>query len=181
MPTTFGHADPHDYELLERAARRFNPDLVVCGAKVGLLFADNPDSPPLVRSGDRCAAIVSVVPLVQRQFNKYDALVRIDRDIWDALPDRSQEALLAHELCHLVVARESRRPSLFDGDTVSAAGNWWKTDDLGRPVLKTRAGDWCSSDGFKAVADHYGPYALELRALDRAQALALAPTPLDAE
>ncbi len=68
-------------------------------------------------------------------------------------------ALIDHELSHL-------------GPCIDGKTGLPKHDDLGRPKLKTRLGDWNAGDGFKEVVARHGDYAAEFENLSRAMTAA---------
>jgi hypothetical protein len=146
----------------------WNKPLADAGVKVGVLFATNTDDGPALKHGGHgAAALVSIVPLVQRMYVTHDALIRIDSVIWGQLDDRSQEALLVHELLHLELQRQP------DTWTPSSADEpWWRLDDLGRPMLKLIEADYYLGDGFAAVIAKYGASSLEWKNLTVVHAIA---------
>ena len=162
--TTYSHPDDRVLALAHALMATWNPDAHEAHVRVGVLFAsDSEGGPALKHGGYPAAAIVSVVPLVQRMYAPHDALIRVSAQAWEGLSEDGQSALLAHELRHLAV---ERRPASVPGQA------WWKTDDLGRPRLRLVPGDWHGGDGFAAVVAHYGEAALELKNLHRARAVA---------
>lgn len=164
MSITFSLADPDIYRIIDRLLPAWNPELDEVGGKVAVLFVESEDGEPALKNGGYpAAAIVSIVPLVQRMFVRHDALIRIDHRAWCELPDRCREALLAHELLHLEVVKDL---------DPSPGAPWWKTDDIGRPKLKIRPADWNGGDGWKSIVEHYGQEAIEMRNLNTVRAVA---------
>jgi hypothetical protein len=169
MPTTFSMADADVVNLIARVMARRYPRLHDAGVKVGTLLARNPDGPPIKSGGYEVLATIKPVPLKDRLTKGYDAELLIDGGEYERLRSRQQEALIAHELAHIdtVDLTPAELKAREGDDSVT-----WKTDDLGRPKLKSVPGDWIAGDGFKAVVAEYGTDAIEYEMLARCKARA---------
>jgi hypothetical protein len=169
MPTTYTMADTDVTNLLLRVMARRCPRLHDAGVKVGVLMARNPDGPPLKRGGYEVLAMIKPVPLKDRLTKGYDAELVIDGGEYERLRGRQQEALLAHQLAHIdtIDLTPAEMRAREQDETVT-----WKTDDLGRPKLKSVPGDWQAGDGFKQVVAEYGSDAIEYENIARCRAKA---------
>ncbi len=135
-------------DVLGRVGRimgRYHGHLVDVEVTVGVLMSHT----PVKLHGYPCAATVKIVGLEQRVLGVEDALLEIDARAWADLTDESRDALIDHELHHLVPQFDK------DGDL--------KSDDHGRPVLKMRLHTW-QLGGFDVIAGRHGPAALEVQA-----------------
>ncbi len=169
MPTTFALADTDVVNLLLRVMARRYPRLHDAGLRVGVLMARNPDGPPIKSGGYEVLAHIKPVPLKDRLTKGYDAELLIDWSEYERLRGRQQEALLAHALARLdtVDLTPAEMRAREEDESVT-----WKTDDLGRPKLKSVPGDWQAGDGFKQVVAEYGSDAIEFELLARCKAKA---------
>jgi hypothetical protein len=163
--TTYQMAESDVTEMLQNVMVAFHPELVEADTKVGCLMAENPDGDPVKHGGYPALAAIKVVTLRDRVSKGYDAEMVIDRHEWDQMTDEHREALLDHELSHLVRVPNTK-DEREDGELD------WKVDDLGRPKLKLRPGDWSAGDGFKAVVARHGRFAAEYLNIQKAKAMA---------
>ena len=154
MPTTWHLCSNLDepVTLAAHLMRRFHQDLADADVRVLILFAANPDTPPLKKGGYPAAALVRVLALKWRVVTGYDALVELDQAVWDAAERDRRAAIIDHELSHLeLVVAENE-----EGKVVPVR------DDANRPKLKLRDGDWFVGDGFVEVIERHGEAALEV-------------------
>lgn len=165
MPTTYTVADEAVLGVLDEVMRANHPALTEAGVMVGVLMAENPDGDAVKHAGYPALACVKVVPLRDRVTKGYDAEMIIDLHAWEVMDDRHRAAVIDHELAHL-----ARVPSPVKDLREGALA--WKTDDLGRPRLKTRKGDWMTGDGFIEVVKRHGAFAAEYLSIGRAKAMA---------
>lgn len=128
MPITYQLADGPVNKLVETIIARREPDLKEAGVTVQVLFAyGDGDAPPIKVGGYACAAKIKINSRAQRVAGLPDATITVDGDQWKDWTERRQEAVLAHQLHHLLVVR-------FDDGMI-------KEDDAGRPKLKMRLHD----------------------------------------
>ena len=167
MPTTYSLAPDDVRALVRETMRAHHPDLAEAGVAFGILFAENPDGDPVKAHGYPALACVRVVPLRDRLTKGYDVELLIDLHAWDGLRPEHRAAVVDHELTH--VRRVPNSPK-----AVAAGELPWKTDDLGRPRVKLRKGDWAVGDGFEEVTARHGEFAAEFLNVQRALALARA-------
>lgn len=125
--------------------------LVERGVRVDYLFAfgDRDETTGelknygLKRAGIRALGVCKVVSLKDRTKGMGDAEITLDGDYWNEIDKKDQEAILDHELHHIVV-------SMADNDA------------LGRPKLKLRKHDF-EVGWFKVIADRHGVNSVERR------------------
>lgn len=170
MPTIFGLPDPEDTDLLTRARDAWHPDLRVNGVRVQMIFAETEDGSPAVKHhGYPALATVRVVPLKDRITKGYDAEMLVDRAFWNLAGERGRLALIDHELSHIEVKKREEKPPKGTrrkpGEPVPLVVC---LDDLGRPKLKLKKGDWNPGDGFGDVVARHGDAASEFEDLRRA-------------
>lgn len=133
--------------LLERIKKQHHRRLVDADVTIGLLSAHapvdddgDPKGPALKLHGVQCAATVRIVSHKDRVAGLPDAIVTIDGDRWEEFGALKQEAIIDHELAHL----------LPTGDT----------DDCGRPKLKMRPHD-VDLGGFHDIVERHKENAPE--------------------
>ncbi len=109
---------------------------------------EEPNGSAVMLHGYPCQAVISVIPYKQRVDKRADVEIIIDEKNWHDLTEPQQRALLDHEITHLE----------FDVDLKTGIV---KTDDAGRPKLKTRTHDY-QIGGFREIARRYGADAPEV-------------------
>lgn len=169
MPTTYTLADDKTTAAVLKVMRQHHQPLDLAGVKVGVLIAYNPDGPAVKHGGYPARATVRVVPLKDRLTKGYDAEMLIDQMELDLMRPEHLNALVDHELTHLELVMKKVKPP--KGKKVEAEFIVAR-DDLDRPKLKTRLGDWNAGDGFKEVVQRHGDYAPEFENIQRAKAAA---------
>lgn len=173
MGTTYSLADDRIQAALAAVMRAEHQPLHAAGVKVGVLLAYNPDGPAIKRHGSAARATVKVVPLKDRLTKGFDAELLIDQSECDLMRPAHLNALIDHELSHLVVVtKKEKAPKRGKNQPKAPPAVVIARDDLGRPKLKTRPGDWDAGDGFKDVVARHGDYAPEYENLRRAKAAA---------
>ncbi len=165
MPTTFHDPDPIVPALLAEVMRAYHPRLVEAEVRVGVLMAESEDSEtPAIKSGGY-AVLATCKPesAVERAKWGRDAVLKVDQRQWNDLDDDQREALLDQCLSRL------DRVDL-KGDELARAvednAPRWKTDDRGRPKLRSVAGDFNVGDAFNAVIARHGLAAIEYRNIE---------------
>ena len=158
---TYGVAGQKVREICDQVIERFHPDLAESKARIGLLQAypsvdRNGDSPrpAMVTKGCRILARIKINSEEARCAGSPDATLTIDAAYWKELDEaddpeegrRKQEALLDHELYHLINRKK-------DGEFV--------LDDQRRPKLASRPHDW-EVTGFRVVAERHRQFAPEV-------------------
>ncbi len=181
MPTTFGQPEAIDIELLYTVMVDSHKHLWDARVSVGILMADNEESRPIKKNGAPCIGKIVILPLwlraliggcdysgslsMQRppaelEAGTMDALLILDRREFMEMTSEQKQAAIDHYLSHVTLTKEE--------------GNNLKRDDLGRPKLKLRNGDWDGSDGFIDVVKRWGDDAPEYRSAERVMRIARA-------
>ncbi len=123
--------EPAPEEVRERAGiliEKFHADLFSTQAKIDYVFARNDGGDAIKHHGYPALAVVRILSLKDRSMGRGDAEVTIDAENYLSMDDDQRDALLDHELHHLIVCRDNE--------------NAVKTDDLNRPVFQMRKHDW---------------------------------------
>lgn len=148
MPSKFALATKEVMVKLQGQIEKYHSDLNTQGVTFDVLMAYAPENdagektgPALKLHGYACGGVVSIVSLKNRVCGRSDAEILLDGDSWEKMSPEQQDALLDHELYHLVVARD------LEGSPIR--------DTHGRPKLKMKLHDrqfgW-----FDAVAQRHG-------------------------
>lgn len=188
VPKTYWKADESVYKDVERVIKLWHKDLADNKVKVGILFAYDPKGPAVMHGGYPAYATVRILSLRDRVSKDYDVEVLIDADLWKSSEQAHKDAILDHEFSHVEVKRHKpkkkarRRPDEEDefdtlgedpSDPVETQEDGEDErgevmlDDHGRPMLKTRKGDYNGGDGFKVVAARHGNFSIEVLNADR--------------
>lgn len=161
MATTYQHADEDVKELIASVMATYHPRLEKASVKIGALFALNPDGDAVKHAGYAALAKIKPVALKDRVAKEYDAELIIDEKAYRDLNDAQRESLIDHELSHIDTIDEpedeAARARFVDGESAPT----WRTDDLGRPKLRSVSGDWNVGDGFTQVVARHGEMAIE--------------------
>lgn len=168
MPTTFHDPDPVVTALLAEVMRAYHPRLHDAGVRVRVLMAENPDGDAIKVGGYAAAATMKPESAINRAKWDGDALLKIDQREWNDLEDAQREALLDHELSHIDTIDLSP-DELRQARAESADAPTWKTDDRGRPKLRSVPGDLNVGDMFLAVIARHGQNAVEYRNIRHAE------------
>lgn len=129
----FKRADNEVAELVNAilAKHETHQPLLKSKATIDLVFAfaptdditGDPIGHALKLHGVPAHGIARVISAKDRALGRADAEITLDGDYWRLAPEPEREALLDHELHHFVVVPD---------------GKSFKTDDNGRPVIRTR-------------------------------------------
>lgn len=150
---TYSSATTETAKILARLREKFHAHLDAAGVTIDALFvaSDNPEKHPLNLHGYPCDAIVRIIGLKDRAAGRADAEIVIAHNSWLTSSPAEREALLDHELTHLL---------LFDKDGAP------QTDTAGRPRLKMKKHDrefgW-----FDVIAKRHGPASGEVQQATR--------------
>ncbi len=163
MATTFLRTDDHG-EIRAVAAKlipKYFADIQEVETTFTFLWADSiadektGEKPPALKSqGYPAAATVKIVPYKDRVAGMTDVVITVDADWWSEHSERQREALIHHEIYHLVLLRAE------DGTP--------RADDAGRPKFKLRKHDF-QHGWFEATAKLYGPESVEVEQFAKAQ------------
>ena len=144
MATIYIPADAEAVAMMEELIEEHRQDLVKCDAKITLLFAfsDKEDKPALKHKGQRVAGSCRVWAYADKVDGKPDVTIKLDGERWKKWGDKKRRSLIHHELEHIALFMDE------------------KFDDMSRPVLKSRHGDW-EFDGFHSILELYGRDSFE--------------------
>lgn len=173
MGTSWHRADDGDEMAagVRQTIAASHPRLAEAGVRVGIMVGYNPEGDALTHGGYPAAATMKVVKLKDRITKGYDAELSIDERVWRDLTDAQRLALLDHELCHIdTIDVPPKQLAEERGNDPTAPA--WKTDDIGRPKLRSVPGDWNAGDGFRQVVARHGLDAIEYRNIAHAKASA---------
>lgn len=146
--STYAKADKDVHEQVVEVMRLYHDELTKQKVRVGVVMAYGPvdkdggkTGPAIKDRGWPCLARIKINSLADRVEGKPDATLTLDDDgdRWGSMSAAEQNALIDHELEHLVLVEDKEMPG------------HWKRDDLGRPKLKIRPHDW-EFNGFASVA-----------------------------
>lgn len=170
MPTTYSEAESDVISLMRDVMAMYHQTLVDASVKIAVLMAATDNGESAVKHGGYPAyATIKIVSLRDRVTKQVDAEMLIDWNEWKNLRESQKFALIDHELTHIMLA-EWRYVKEEDGtETIR-----FKQDDLGRPKLKIRKGDWNCGDGFARVVERHGDEAVEFLNIKRCHAYAMA-------
>ncbi len=154
---TYTKADPPIQKRAAELLKSYHPDLAEAGVTVTVLMAHAPRNAdgepqgPAIKApgGYPAAGKAKIVSQKDRVAGMADATVLLDGDRWDEFPERSQDALIDHELTHFELRRDDK-------------GNV-KLDDCCRPKLKYRTHDF-ELGGFGDICARWGDDALDVQA-----------------
>lgn len=151
--STYQRADREAKDLLMNVMDLHHTELSEAGLKIDLLWAFGPVDkdgqkigPAIKHQGYEAAGVAKITTLKDRAKGLGDAEIVVDGDRWPHWGEAKRRALLDHELQHLELVN-------IDGEDA--------TDDLGRPLLKTRRHDH-QFGWFDAVARRNGEASLEV-------------------
>lgn len=181
MASIYMKADANIHSLVDHAISSWHPDLAKTKVKVGVLFvlAARESQPPLKENGHHVEGTVKIVPLKDRVTKDFDVEMLLDGDEWTAGKSEHHLALVDHLLSRLEVRRPKKKKKKSKGSEGAVHGSdeerkdheeqEFLTDDIGRPIIKLRKGDWNAGIGFRDVVDRHGGFSVEKRNLDKAQ------------
>lgn len=141
MPKTYDTAPPEVKRRADKLIERNHSDLWKTEATIDYIFAVNDTGDAVSHRGYPALAVVRIVNLKDRTKGMGDAEITIDAAKYAVMTPEQQDALLDHELHHLIVVR--------DDDGMA------KTDDIGRPKLKMRKHDY-DFGWFQVIAERHG-------------------------
>lgn len=147
MSNKFSGADNDVNARINDMIERFHGHLSICKIDALFIFSDKPEQ-VLTHQGYMAAAIVRIVPLRDRAAGLSDAMIVFDRFVWANFSAEQRDALVDHELTHLLLD--------IDGHGLI------QRDCLGRPKLQMRPHDrqfgW-----FDDVARRHGEHSTEIQ------------------
>lgn len=150
MATTFKRCGPDVGHLAEEIISKFDTHAPLAANKVKIDFVfaygDRDEttgdliSDALKKNGVKALGIARKISLKDRALGRGDAEIALDGDWWGENDEPEREALLDHELHHLVATADR--------------------DDLGRPIIKLRKHD-AEFGWFRIIAQRHGAHSQE--------------------
>lgn len=155
MATIYTRAESDVIGVVKASIKKYHPDLAEADVKVCVLMAmaekddkGEPLGPALKLHGVQALAIAKIIPYKQRAAGREDCEITIDEDWWKTASPPERDAIVDHELCHFEITRDS------EGGV--------KSDDMGRPKLKTRHHDR-DYGFFDGIARRHGDASQEVK------------------
>lgn len=142
MAATYTIDDGTIAAIGETIMREFYPDMLAADLTIEWLLAHG----GLKLRGWPAYATVKANSLKDRVAGLADVRILIDADRWGGLSPNRQQAIIHHELHHVIIRQDDTGGVL--------------TDDANRPKVKLRQHDF-ESGGFSAIAQRYGEDAPE--------------------
>jgi hypothetical protein len=124
------------------------------GVKIGVYFAISPDGENVTEQGYAVIGKIKSLGLLDRMKTSEDAELIIDSDWWTSANEKSKYAALDYFLTSLKLVANTER-AIEEGEPP------YKEDDIGRPLLKKRKGDWNAGVGFNDVIKRHGSASVE--------------------
>jgi hypothetical protein len=97
--------------------------------------------------GYSAAGVVKILSEEHRAAGSADARILLDSEWWNDATEEERRALIDHELTHLLPQFKRKKK----GDSGPEV---FKTDNLGRPVLKMRLHDWENGGFWSNIETH---------------------------
>lgn len=167
MPTVYDPPTDDVLDVLRAQLTRYHPDIVECGAKVGVIMARNETGPAVKLHGTAAFAKVRIVSADKKVNNENDAEIIIDASEWDQLLPAQRDSLINHE-CHHLRRKEHKDKKLAKLRAENPDCPAWVIDHHGRPVLGTVPADLTPGDVFLACVEIHGKNAIEFVGIKRA-------------
>lgn len=120
---------------------QFHPDLNEAQVKIDYIFAFNETGHAITLHGKPCLGLCKIINLKDRSKGMGDVEIQLDGAAWKSMTEDQRNALLDHELEHVIVVRND------DGDI--------KTDDLNRPKIRMKKHDY-DFGWFECIARRHG-------------------------
>jgi hypothetical protein len=149
MSKTYDRAPASVKQRGDALIRRFHRELTVAEVSIDYLFVSTDgDGPALTLHGTAAYAVVKISSSKDRAKGMADAEILIDRNRYEMMTDKQKDALLDHELYHLLVQKED------DGG--------FKVDDQQRPRLRMRPHDH-EFGWFVEIARRHQEHSIEVQ------------------
>lgn len=128
MSTTYELAADETLERVDRMIERYHPDLKAVGLMIEVLMARNDETNAIKSGGYPALACIKINDIKARVAGRKDAVMMIDGDAYDDMSPEQRDALIDHEITHLLPVRDE-------------GGIAWEFDDHHRPKLRIRHHD----------------------------------------
>lgn len=140
-------APEHIVKRTERMLETHHQDLANIGLKLDILIATSDNGPAVAVGGYPALACIRVLNIKDRVKGNGDAEITIDASAYEKMSSAQQDALIDHELAHLLLCRDEEGAALFD--------------DHDRPKLKMRKHDY-QFGWFTEIARRHGQNSVEV-------------------
>lgn len=128
-------------ELAQSIIKEHYPELEEAALTIDFLMAFNNKTFPVKAGGYPALACIKNMNLMNRVKGSADVQITIDGEAWKSLSPRQKEALLSHEIHHVIIKRDKE--------------NNIKRDDIDRPLIKMKKHDY-QMGWFRDIALRYG-------------------------
>jgi hypothetical protein len=132
------------HDDIEQAGVTF--DLCMCHAETDA--NGDPTGPAIVHQGAAAAGVCRITSLKERAMGRADVEISLDGDRWEDWTQEQRNALIDHEVFHVIVRKDQLGAFLLD--------------DLGRPKLSMRDHDY-QFGWFTAIAERHGAASFEVQ------------------
>ena len=133
---------------IQKVMKENHGDLHAEGVTITALIARSEDGPALKVGGREALGCIRVTKLTERTLGLGDALMILDGESMPAWSSKRLQAVIDHELRHLVLAKSKKTGEI-------------QRDDEGRPKLRIRPHDF-EFGWFSRTADLYGEESYEV-------------------
>ncbi len=154
MPIEYREADQDVHDLLGQVMTQYFPELASLEPplNIDIRMVVDDHGKGLMHRGHPAAGMIEIVSPEERSAGGPDVRIKLDYMRWLNDSERQHEALIHHEVNHLIPKYDQTSGSL-------------RLDPYGRPVVKLRRDDWMLT-GFSATVQIFGADAMERRSLD---------------
>jgi hypothetical protein len=133
---------------IQKVMKENHGDLHAAGVTITALIARSEEGPAIKVRGSEAAGCIRITKLAERTLGLGDALMTLDGERMDAWTSRRLQAVIDHELRHLMIAKNKKTGQI-------------QLDDEGRPKLRIRPHDF-EFGWFARTAELYGEESYEV-------------------
>jgi hypothetical protein len=133
---------------IQKVMQENHGDLHAAGVTITALIARSEEGPAIKVRGSEAAGSIRITKLAERTLGLGDALMTLDGERMDAWTSKRLQAVIDHELRHLMLAKNKKTGQI-------------QLDDEGRPKLRIRPHDF-EFGWFARTAELYGEESYEV-------------------
>ena len=133
---------------IQKVMKENHGDLHAAGVTITALIARSEEGPAIKVRGSEAAGCIRITKLAERTLGLGDAIMTLDGERMDAWTSKRLQAVIDHELRHLVLSKSKKTGAI-------------QRDDLDRPRLKIRMHDF-EFGWFARTAELYGEDSYEV-------------------
>jgi hypothetical protein len=133
---------------IQKVMKENHGDLHAAGVTITALIARSEEGPAIKVRGSEAAGCIRITKLAERTLGLGDALMTLDGERMDAWTSKRLQAVIDHELRHLMIAKNKKTGQI-------------QLDDEGRPKLRIRPHDF-EFGWFARTAELYGEESYEV-------------------